>query len=205
MSEKCSYYWWQKPRMSGSAYCVYKDRLVAPRHCAQYCLGGCYQRCKYYNEAVKNNFLELIMDCCIREGIVVDKSGVYTALNNLRQYLETTKKRSDDITLLIFGDRIGLEIADGIRNSKEESLSDYLVNIYDSYIRAIVDYISCGDYDMAFSWYSKMLDDLITNFCLGQRCPIIKEEIREPRKDSRICRALLKPKIGRGTVSYIRR
>ena len=205
MSIKCSYYWWQKPRMSGPAYCSYKDRLVAPRHCEQFCLGGCYPRCKYYNEAVKNNFLELIMDCCIGRGIVVEKSEVYTALNNLRQYLETKQRRLDDITLLIFGDRIGLEIADRIRNSKEASLSDYLVNIYDSYIRSFVDYISCGDYDMAFSWYSKMLDDLITNFCLGQRCPIIKEEIREPRNDSRIGRVLRNPKIGRGSVRYIMR
>ena len=205
MGSKCSYYWWQGLRKTGPAYCSYKDRIAVQRHCEQYCLDGCYQRCKYYNEAVKNNFLELIMDCCIRRGIVVEKSEVYTALNNLRQYLETTQRRLDDITLLIFGDRIGLEIADRIRNSKEASLSDCLVNIYDSYIRAIVDYISCGDYDMAFSWYSKMLDDMIINFCLGQRCPIIKGEIREPRKDSRICRALLKPKIGRGPVSYIRR
>ena len=56
MGSKCSYYWWQGSHKTGPAYCYYKDRIATQRHCEQYCLGGCCQRCKYYNEAVKNKY-----------------------------------------------------------------------------------------------------------------------------------------------------
>lgn len=190
---KCSYYWWPRFKVYGPAYCCYKDRMVKPNYCSANCLQGGFN-CGYYQEAVSLNFLELIMNICIKDGIEVNKELVYESLNKVRDYL-VKKFNQEGINILVCGDRIGLEIACGIRNSSDLGLFRFLEVIYDEYIKSIVDYVSCEDYETALSFYKKMIDDLVVNLGLGQRFANINSEIRKPSR-TKFLRALSKGRIG---------
>ena len=180
MSYKCSYYYWQSFVLSGPAYCFYKNRRVDLGYCNANCLQG-GANCSYCQEARNVNFFVLIMNCCINDGIEVDKCSVYNSLEKLKDYL-LRRRNQEGINVLVSGERIGLEVAKMIKYSLKSEAGTllFLEAIYDSYIKAIVDYVSCGDYDNAFDCYKRMIDDLVVNFGLNRDFVKIKGEVRKP-------------------------
>lgn len=174
---ECTFKKWGYGHYRGSFYCEKKGKRVTVYRYNQYCKSPCYQECPIYKENLEQNCFFTALFDKLNDNTIDSKE----ILNNWKLFrknvLEKNNKYRD---LLVYHDRMSSLIVDAIRNTKIESINEFLKVIYENYIIIINDCIKTNEVENAVIRYQKMLELLIVNFSLNKEYATMKYHYQHP-------------------------
>ena len=182
----CIFEKWGANDYCGPCYCMKVDRRVAYSYYRKYCNSNNYDTCSIYQQNQQSDcffttILEKIGKLDDASKIILDnlkkiRKEILEGNNQCRDFSNHLQYR----VLLVEHDRISPIIADAIRNTKIDTIDEFLTIIYEKYIIPINKFIIENQIEKVISYYKEMLKLLIVNFSLGQEYASMKYHYKHP-------------------------
>lgn len=173
----CTFKKWGYGHYRGPFYCEKKDGRVTSYIYNQYCNSSCYSECSIYKENLEQNCFFTALFAKLNDNTIDSKEFVKSWNLFRKNTLEKDKKYRD---LLVYHDRISPLIADAVRNTKIDSIDEFLKIIYENYIIVISNHIENNEVEKAIIRYQKMLELLIVNFSLNKEYANMQYRYKHP-------------------------
>ena len=184
---QCTFYKWGEGHIFGPAVCVINDKQVSQKQIRDYCNGICsnYQNCPHYiNKMSNNDIFKVIIEYVSKiKKYDIDNKEILNKLNEFRKKVLATKEEYRD--LIVYHDRMSNIIVDAIRNTRIESIDEFLIIIYENYILKINDFVIKNDTKSVISTYQEMFKLLKVQFSLNHELVNVRDQFKHPEKYGR--------------------
>ena len=185
--EQCPFYKWGEGHFFGTPVCTINDKKISTKQVRHYCKGFCdnYHNCRrYQNVMSNNNIFEAILNLVSINSInKEDKDKILKTLNRFRN--DVLEKNIEHKDLLVYHDRMSKVIVDAIKNTRSETINEFIKVIYEIYILKMYEFIINKDKKNAILKYQELFNLLIKYFSLDNELDSVKEQYKHPERYGR--------------------